>query len=161
MSEVNIMFAGPSDQAPPMPAPVPPAPAPIPAATNAAPAHPAAAGPAPAPAGSSSIQGVIVTDSKGRKLTLKELSLVDELDLIAAAGPHASLDRYIQLISLVACVTAIDGVPLPGCHNSIQLRGNVTRVGRDGVNAVVAHLAAQRGEGSSNEATTDDVLAGN
>jgi hypothetical protein len=112
---------------------------------HAGPAAPATPAPSPAPAHSgphsvTPAPGEII-DSLGRRLKLREISLLQELDLMAAVGDAKSMNRPWMFNCLLSCrVAEIDGNPVPFPSNEVGLRGAVQRVGREGVAAVLAYL---------------------
>ncbi len=79
------------------------------------------------------------TDSRGRVLTIKKLSLREEMDVLAAAGAErADNRRWMFYATLAACVRSIDGHPLPPPASLRTLLANVDQVGAEGINAVIA-----------------------
>ena len=78
-----------------------------------------------------------VTDSLGRVLVLKKLDLLNELDVIEAAGAASSNQRWMFLATLAATVRTIDGVPIPFPSDRKSLRSVMGLVKSEGVAAVV------------------------
>ena len=84
-----------------------------------------------------------VKDAKGRTLTIKKLSLLEEMNLLAAAGAErAGIARWMQYATIVSCVRKIDDnvLDLPG--NLRLLNANIALVGAEGCAAVLSALAA-------------------
>jgi hypothetical protein len=95
-----------------------------------------------------------VTDSLGRRLSLRRLSLLERLRLFEAAGAElARNDRWLGLAALAASVSAIDGVPLPFPASKAAVEAAVQRLDEPGIAAVAAALAPEPG--------LDKALAGN
>jgi hypothetical protein len=95
-----------------------------------------------------------VTDSQGRRLSLRRLSLLERLRLFEAAGAElARNDRWLGLAALAASVSAIDGVPLPFPATKAAVEAAVQRLDEPGIAAVAAALAPEPG--------FDRALAGN
>lgn len=84
--------------------------------------------------------GVLVDDT-GRRLKLRELTILQEMDLIEIAGPSRSENGAWMFNALLAArVADIDGQPVPFPKNEINLRTMLQRVSRDGIRAVRQHL---------------------
>jgi hypothetical protein len=95
---------------------------------------------------------VTVTDSRGRRLRLRELSLLQECDLLASMPPTHSQQPWVQgYARLAAQVEAIDdevmGIPV----NPVQYRLMIHRVGREGISAVI--VATMPAEGEQDQGT--------
>lgn len=123
---------------------VPEAPAVEVAAAPVAPPPPAAA---PVAAAVRVLDDGRIVDSGGRKLKLRELTLLNELDLMALAGDSRATNRaWWMHVSAAAHVEEIDGSPCPFPVNDPEIRVMVQRVGRDGVAAVIGHLFSAAGD---------------
>ncbi len=95
-----------------------------------------------------------VTDSLGRRLSLRRLTLLERLRLFEAAGAElARNDRWLGLAALAASVAAIDGVPVPLPVSKAAVEAAVQRLDEPGIAAVAAALAP--------EPPFDKALAGN
>ncbi len=82
-----------------------------------------------------------VTDAKGRTLVIRRLNMMEEFDLIEAAGAENSQNaRWMQYATIVACVRSIDGMPSPPFIKKQIIRNWVGRVGSEGYAAVVKAL---------------------
>ena len=78
-----------------------------------------------------------VTDATGRVIELQRPNALDRLRLFKAVGPVlAEHDRYLGLAILAACVTAIDGVPVPPVATENQIEALVQRLDDPGLTAV-------------------------
>ncbi len=82
-----------------------------------------------------------VTDAHGRRLTIRNLTTLDQLRLFKAAGPEASNNlRYLSLAALAFAVQAIDGVPTPQPVNETQIEMLVQQIGDAGMRAIADGL---------------------
>lgn len=99
-----------------------------------------------------------ITDSGGRRLTVRRLTALDKLRLFKAAGPVLSQNQPWLGMALIAySVSAIDDVPVPMPINEAQIEATVARLGDVGVSAVAATLGSE-----ANLHTSDTVAtAGN
>ena len=97
-----------------------------------------------------------VRDMCGRELMLRELTALDRLRLFKAVGPALSQNSaYLGMAMLAACVTAIDGVPIPAPATEAQLESVVSKLGDAGIAAVADALS------SDVEPAMDGAAAGN
>ena len=85
-----------------------------------------------------------VTDSEGRRITLRRLSALDKLRLFKAAGPELAMNQpWLGIAMLAASVSAIDDVPVPLPVNEQQIESLVSRLGETGLEAVADALDAE------------------
>ncbi|HEY1504106.1 MAG TPA: hypothetical protein VGF92_07390 [Stellaceae bacterium] len=97
-----------------------------------------------------------VVDSLGRKLTLRELSLLQETDLIVAMPPpHANNSMALGRALLAARVASIDGEPMDIPLGAPSYRAMLQQVGKEGLTAVIIAVTP------ADEATSDKELAKN
>ena len=81
------------------------------------------------------------TDSRGRKLTIKKLTLLEEMNLMVAAGAErAAIPKWMQYASVVACVRSVDGDMIDPPLTGRLLNANIARVGSEGFAAAVTVL---------------------
>jgi hypothetical protein len=80
---------------------------------------------------------VVITDAKGRKLTLKKPGVLAEYDLIEALGETAQNSTYVGMVLPLIYVTAIDGEDASPPISKPQVRALIQRLGDDGVKAVM------------------------
>ena len=86
-----------------------------------------------------------VKDSLGRTLGMRKLDAMAELDLIeAAGGKNADNRQWMVRATLAACVTDIDGTPLPAVSDRNSIRARVKMVGAEGIAAVIEALAPEQ-----------------
>lgn len=112
------------------------------------------AGRAPAP--KATAKSDVVTDARGRKLKLRELSLLNEVDLLASMPPaHAAQPMVLGRAMLAARVEWIDDEPIAIPVNAIQYRSMMQTVGREGIAAVIGAtmMASDEGEPGQNTET--------
>ena len=148
--EVRLTFAGPADAAPPPAEQI--ARAPLAAASPAKNQDTVSPPPATAPAAPVVLPDGLIVDARGRRLKLRELTLLQELDLMAVAGDNRASNRiwWVHVYN-AAKVAEIDGIPMPFPTSDQEMRAMIARVEADGVAAVLAHLnpvAGQTGEES-------------
>ncbi len=85
---------------------------------------------------------ITITDDTGRTLQVRALDIVEELDLIeAAGGENAANSRWMMVVTFAACVRSVDGLPKPTMIDKRPIRAWVQRVGPAGMRAVVKALA--------------------
>lgn len=84
-----------------------------------------------------------ITDSQGRRITLRRIGALEKLRLFKAVGPQLAQNEPYLAIALLACaVAAIDDVPLPTPANEAQIEMVVQRLGEAGLSAVGAAFSA-------------------
>ena len=101
----------------------------------------------------------VVTDDKGRQLHVRSLTLLEEMDLIEAAGTPAPPDRWMNIAIFAACIRNIDGLPLLVPTKRNQIRAQVQRVGAEGIRAVAKALAPELPDGVGGEVGEVDPVA--
>lgn len=83
----------------------------------------------------------VVTDRRGRRLTVRPLTALDTLRLLKAAGPSlAQNEAWLAMAGLVFCISDIDGVPVPAPTTESQIEALVDRLGEDGLAAIAQAL---------------------
>ena len=85
-----------------------------------------------------------ITDAKGRRLAIRDLDVVEQLDLYEMAGPNSTNSPWLGTAMMVCTVRSIGDAPQPFPRTRDQLRGSLGRLGREGVDALHADLSAQR-----------------
>ena len=97
-------------------------------------------------------------DSRGRTLTIKQLSLLEEMDLLAVAGAdNARNSRWMLYATMAACVRSIDGSPLDPLLKPALLRSRVQQVGAEGVRVVSDIINEERPPEDDDQADANDV----
>ncbi|KVC81385.1 LysR family transcriptional regulator [Burkholderia ubonensis] len=88
----------------------------------------------------------LVTDSKGRVLKVVEPDVLAESRLMRMVGAEAALNpAYMRLYVIPAVsVVEIDGEEMPFPMNQREVDAAIGRLGHHGIDAVVAHIAANR-----------------
>lgn len=92
-------------------------------------------------------EAVFVEDADERRLQLRELTILEENDVIIAAGSHGDNIRTLNRVLLAARVAGIThkgdedpiGMPIPKTED--QYREMMLLVGRAGINAVADYLS--------------------
>jgi hypothetical protein len=97
-----------------------------------------------------------VTDSLGRKITLKKPGVLAQYRLIEALGDTAKNEVYMAMTLPLIFVTAIDGDTVLQPNTKREVEALIQRLGEEGVNAVVT--AVQETFGNSNPETDKAAL---
>jgi len=85
-------------------------------------------------------EAAIITDSLGRKLSLREPDFMQQARMTRLCGDDSTNLGYMYGFVWPTCwVTAIDNVATPFPATFIQLEGLMTRVGEAGVTAVLQY----------------------
>ncbi|MGH7152575.1 MAG: hypothetical protein ACREF3_01500 [Acetobacteraceae bacterium] len=85
-----------------------------------------------------------VTDSEGRRITLRRLNALDKLRLFKAAGPVLAHNQpWLGMAVLAYSVVAIDDIPVPPPLNEQQIEAMVGRLGDAGINAVAGAFSSE------------------
>jgi hypothetical protein len=80
---------------------------------------------------------VVVTDSKGRTLTIKKLNALDRMKLFQSAGAELSENSaWIAYALCAASVVAIDARPESFPHSQRAIENMVNILGDEGITAV-------------------------
>jgi hypothetical protein len=87
-----------------------------------------------------------VTDARGRRLRLREMTLLQEQDLIVAMGAHAESEQALRRAFLAARVADIDGNAVEVPMTNRIYRAMMDRVGKEGLAAVVESILAEQQE---------------
>ena len=84
----------------------------------------------------------VITDGRGRQIVIRELDPLEESRLIFAIGSERSQNVvYVQAYAIpAACAAEIDGEAYSVPQNIQQLEGRMKILGREGMNAIAAHL---------------------
>ncbi len=94
-----------------------------------------------------------VTDSRGRVLVVRRLSVLDRLRLFKAAGPALAENHpWFGMAVLATSVATIDGVPVPIPVNELQIEAAVSRLGDEGLSAVATMLDQEGDESTETRA---------
>lgn len=94
---------------------------------------------------SDAVKPTVLTDAKGRKLTLRRLTVRDQAKMLRAIGSvnpqQAQNQPYVQLVECAFMVADIDGVPQPLPSTEAQIDAAFDRLGDEGAAAVMIHRA--------------------
>jgi len=86
----------------------------------------------------------IITDARGRKLTLRKMTVIDQTRMFRAIGADQSQNQpYVQIVECAYMVSDIDGLPVPAPVSERQIDAAISRLGDDGVAAVMVHRIAE------------------
>lgn len=104
-----------------------------------------------------------VTDSNGRRIGFKRLSMMDSWDLEALAGAQlAANEAWMSKAMMAFAVCEIDGRRVPRPNTQKELRALFQRLGDPGMVAMLVHLSsaasdiAKKAEASRMAAFTED-----
>ena len=88
------------------------------------------------------LAGGVVTDAKGRRITLRELDFLEESRLVRMLGSDASMNAmYMKgYVIPAACVAAVDGESYAVPATAKEVEASIKRLGRDGFTAIAAVL---------------------
>lgn len=88
----------------------------------------------------------LVTDSKGRVLKVVEPDVLAESRLMRMVGAEAALNpAYMRLYVIPAVsVVEIDAEEMPFPMTQREVDAAISRLGHEGIDAVVAHIAKKR-----------------
>jgi hypothetical protein len=93
-----------------------------------------------APATTSAPDIVSVKDSTGRTITLRTLSVIQEMRLLKVLGEFNG--SYYSFCSQVARVSAIDGDQIPVPNSERQIEAVAQQLGKEGVAALMSAVVA-------------------
>jgi hypothetical protein len=77
-----------------------------------------------------------ITDAAGKTLLLRDLDVVEELDLYEVAAANSTNPAWLGTAMMVCTVRAINGSSQPFPRTQDQVKAALTRIGRDGITAV-------------------------
>jgi hypothetical protein len=80
----------------------------------------------------------VLTDARGRKIGVRELTGLDQLRMLRAIGPGQSGNTdYGYMVECIMMVADIDGVPLVQPKNEQKIDAAMERIGDEGMAAVM------------------------
>jgi hypothetical protein len=90
---------------------------------------------------STALSTEVVSDSGGRRLTIRRLNALDRLRLFKAAGPLLSQNQpWLGMAVIATSVAAIDDVPIPPPVSELQIETMIGRLGDAGIAAIAQAL---------------------
>jgi hypothetical protein len=96
-------------------------------------------------------------DSKGRRLTLRQLTALDTLRLFKAAGPVlAQNEPWLSMAGMAFAILEIDGVPVPTPVTEGQIEAVIERLGDEGL-AAIANVMKDNYADSSTQADVGNL----
>ena len=88
-----------------------------------------------------------ITDKRGRQISWRRMSVLDQARMMRAVGSENSANSAFCTIAMVAqMVTEIDGIPNPPARNLMQIDAAIDRLGDDGYMAVSDDLVEMVGD---------------
>lgn len=87
-----------------------------------------------------------VTDERGRVLTLKKPGALAQYRIVETAGQSADIKTYMQMVLPLIFLIAIDGDPVRQPATKLQLEALITRLGDEGIAAVMQGVREHFGE---------------
>ena len=89
----------------------------------------------------------VLSDAKGRKLTLRKLNVRDQARMLRAIGSRdprqAENQPYVQMVECACMVAELDGVPVPMPVKEDQIDALLDRLGDEGMAVLYGHRAAE------------------
>jgi len=83
----------------------------------------------------------VVTDAMGRKLTVRKLSVLDQVRLLRAiGGGQSSNEPYVNIVTMAASVKQIDDFPIPEITNERQIDFAIGKIGDEGFAALMVDM---------------------
>ena len=83
----------------------------------------------------------VITDALGRKITLRKLNVLDQVKLLRAVGPDQARNQpYVEIVTMAASVSDIDGVPLVIPTNERQIDAAIGRIKDEGFAALMVYM---------------------
>ena len=90
---------------------------------------------------SDNVEPVKIMDAKGRVLTYRNLTILDQARIMRAIGAEQSKNEpYVQLVQAACSVNEIDGIPVPMPTNERAIDACIGRIGDEGFAAIVAYM---------------------
>jgi hypothetical protein len=104
---------------------------------------------------------VVLTDAKGRKLTLRKITVLEQVRMLRAIGPAQSENQpYFQMVECACMVAQIDELPMMMPNNEQQIDAVISRLGDEGMSAVmVSRIAEVQAARDAAEAAAGGVAA--
>jgi hypothetical protein len=100
----------------------------------------------------------VVIDARGRRLVIEEPDFLTESRIMRAIGDASSNQHYVLAYVMPAVmVVEIDGTKVPPPVTNQQVEAAITRVGREGMLAVLGHIEA-KAKVATEAADTADAL---
>jgi hypothetical protein len=90
-------------------------------------------------------QSFVVTDAKGRAITLKKPGVLSQFRLIEALGDTAKNQVYTSMVLPIIFVTDIDGDPIPQPQSKREIEALIQRLDDEGIEAVSNGVMANFG----------------
>lgn len=93
----------------------------------------------------------MLTDKIGRALEVKDLTIVDQFDLLEAAQQQARYEHWFSLASMVFSCLSIDGVPLPKPRKPEDFKKNIAILKDEGMDEILKHFVQENKQTSYDE----------
>ncbi|HVC15972.1 MAG TPA: hypothetical protein VNE18_01590 [Rhodanobacter sp.] len=92
----------------------------------------------------------ILTDAKGRRITFKTMTVLDQSRIIRIIGRADPMDAqnqpYVSMAMAACSVTDIDGVPRPAPVKPEHIEAAIDALGDEGYAALIVDTQARAGE---------------
>lgn len=101
-----------------------------------------------------------ITDGLGRVLTLRKMGALDQVRMLRAIGAEQSQNApYVHMVECAFMVASMDGAPLPIPTNERTIDAAISRLGDDGIAAVmVARIKEIQATQAAAETASEDAL---
>ena len=100
---------------------------------------------------------VILTDAKGRKITLKKPGILAQYRIVDMLGDSAQNQAYMRMVLPLIYVSAIDGEYAPLPATKLQLEALIQGLGEEGVDAVMKGISENFGASSDPEGDKSSI----
>lgn len=106
---------------------------------------------------------IVVTDSTGRKITLKKPGVLAQFRFVSALGADAENNVYMGMAMPLLYVADVGGEPVNPFFKKSEVEALIQRLDDHGVSAVVKgvrkHFAKKKGEAGVDDDEDDEVEA--
>lgn len=92
-------------------------------------------------------QPAVVTDSRGRKITLQKPSVLSQFRIVRAMGAEAAANQtYMGMVLPLIFVAEIDGEPVPFPKSELQVEALIQKLDEPGIKAIMEGVQKHFGE---------------
>lgn len=99
----------------------------------------------------------VVTDKRGRKITLKKPSMLMQYKLVEILGESAKNDTYVAMVTPLLFVIDIDSLPVHRVNDKRQIDALIDRLDEEGIEAVMQGITTHFSDNRSVEEFKESV----